>query len=419
MSRISLLARWGSRWSSFHQRGPAGTPAGGVSLSRTPVYPCGRHRSPDSAAPRHRRPDVLHRPRQRPGCRRPLSTSGSSGSSSRGLIQGYGATVDLDQLGLPLTRVRVDPPDRPVRARQLPVRLSGTVPIESCWSVPAMSPTSSRSGATFSETSRTSSSRSGRRQRLHADHHCPHYAVREPPGDVRASRPGLAGFPRPAGNLAPDGLAKVDKRQRNRSGVTRGTVASRPRNARRRRARARRGATSAQVIRMHRHPVSSATRSSLRFSRNTASVTDSPSRRYFTYFCLPSNSSHRPRCGHAKSKRAMTWPPSSTSYWGSEPEARVSSRRRMSASRPRSRCAGHEGCSTSPVLSVWGICSIDLYLCARRSGSVRFVWSRWLTTHRLDSGEAIVVMSIASRVALVTGTPPCTTTSSARSRPRC
>ena len=75
---------------------------------------------------------------------------------------------------------------------------------------------------------------------------------------------------------------------------------------------------SAQVIRMHRHPVSSRILSSRRFSRSTAAVVVSPSRRCLVYFSLPSNSSHTPYSGQAKSSLATSWPFSSrTTNWGS------------------------------------------------------------------------------------------------------
>jgi Lrp/AsnC family leucine-responsive transcriptional regulator len=53
----------------------------------------------------------------------------------RGLIKGYGATIDYDQLGLPLTAfISI----RPIDASQpddSPDRLRGIKEIESCWSV--------------------------------------------------------------------------------------------------------------------------------------------------------------------------------------------------------------------------------------------------------------------------------------------
>ena len=54
---------------------------------------------------------------------------------TRGLIKGYGATIDYDQLGLPLTAfISI----RPIDASQpddSPDRLRGIKEIESCWSV--------------------------------------------------------------------------------------------------------------------------------------------------------------------------------------------------------------------------------------------------------------------------------------------
>ncbi len=53
----------------------------------------------------------------------------------RGLIKGYGATIDHDQLGLPLTAfVSVTPID-PSEPDDYPQRLADIAEIESCWSV--------------------------------------------------------------------------------------------------------------------------------------------------------------------------------------------------------------------------------------------------------------------------------------------
>ncbi len=53
----------------------------------------------------------------------------------RGLIKGYGATVDHDQIGLPLTAfVSVTPID-PAEPDDYPLRLADITEIESCWSV--------------------------------------------------------------------------------------------------------------------------------------------------------------------------------------------------------------------------------------------------------------------------------------------
>jgi Lrp/AsnC family leucine-responsive transcriptional regulator len=54
---------------------------------------------------------------------------------SRGLIRGYGATIDHDQLGLPLTAfVSIRPMD-PSQPDDSPERLREVSEIESCWSV--------------------------------------------------------------------------------------------------------------------------------------------------------------------------------------------------------------------------------------------------------------------------------------------
>ena len=54
---------------------------------------------------------------------------------SRGLIRGYGATIDHEQVGLPLTAfVSIRPMD-PSQPDDSPERLKGVTEIESCWSV--------------------------------------------------------------------------------------------------------------------------------------------------------------------------------------------------------------------------------------------------------------------------------------------
>ncbi|HEY9565406.1 MAG TPA: Lrp/AsnC family transcriptional regulator, partial [Nocardioides sp.] len=54
---------------------------------------------------------------------------------SRGLIKGYGATIDHDQTGLPLTAFVSITPIDPAQADDYPERLSSIAEIESCWSV--------------------------------------------------------------------------------------------------------------------------------------------------------------------------------------------------------------------------------------------------------------------------------------------
>jgi len=53
----------------------------------------------------------------------------------RGLIKGYGATVDHDQLGRPLTAFISITPIDPAQADDYPDRVSSIEDIESCWSV--------------------------------------------------------------------------------------------------------------------------------------------------------------------------------------------------------------------------------------------------------------------------------------------
>lgn len=54
---------------------------------------------------------------------------------SRGLIRGYGATVDHDQIGLPLTAFISITPIDASQPDDYPSRLEGIPEIESCWSV--------------------------------------------------------------------------------------------------------------------------------------------------------------------------------------------------------------------------------------------------------------------------------------------
>lgn len=54
---------------------------------------------------------------------------------TRGLIKGYGATVDHDQIGLPLTALISITPIDPSQPDDYPERLEGISEIESCWSV--------------------------------------------------------------------------------------------------------------------------------------------------------------------------------------------------------------------------------------------------------------------------------------------
>lgn len=53
----------------------------------------------------------------------------------RGLIKGYGATIDYDQVGLPLTAFISIRPIDPSQPDDCPARLEPIPEIESCWSV--------------------------------------------------------------------------------------------------------------------------------------------------------------------------------------------------------------------------------------------------------------------------------------------
>ncbi|GAA2150797.1 Lrp/AsnC family transcriptional regulator [Nocardioides koreensis] len=54
---------------------------------------------------------------------------------SRGMIRGYGATIDHEQLGLPLAAFISIRPIDPSQPDDSPERLQGIREIESCWSV--------------------------------------------------------------------------------------------------------------------------------------------------------------------------------------------------------------------------------------------------------------------------------------------
>jgi Lrp/AsnC family leucine-responsive transcriptional regulator len=54
---------------------------------------------------------------------------------SRGLIKGYGATIDYEQVGFPLTAFISIRPMDPSQPDDAPERLRGIREIESCWSV--------------------------------------------------------------------------------------------------------------------------------------------------------------------------------------------------------------------------------------------------------------------------------------------
>jgi Lrp/AsnC family leucine-responsive transcriptional regulator len=54
---------------------------------------------------------------------------------SRGLIRGYGATIDHEQVGLPLTAFVSIRPIDPSQPDDSPARLKDVTEIESCWSV--------------------------------------------------------------------------------------------------------------------------------------------------------------------------------------------------------------------------------------------------------------------------------------------
>ena len=107
----------------------------------------------------------------------------------RGLITGYGATVNHAEIGLPLTAFISIRPIDPSEPDDSPERLRDIPEIESCWSVAGEesyilkvrvpTPVDPRGPARPDPC---------RRQRLHAHHDRALHAVREPPGDLGVSR---------------------------------------------------------------------------------------------------------------------------------------------------------------------------------------------------------------------------------------
>ena len=100
----------------------------------------------------------------------------------RGLIKGYGAMIDYDQVGLPLTAFISIRPIDPSQPDDSPDRLRGITEIESCWSVAGDESYILKVRVGTPERPRgPARADPGRRQRLHADHDRAVHAVREPP----------------------------------------------------------------------------------------------------------------------------------------------------------------------------------------------------------------------------------------------
>ena len=105
----------------------------------------------------------------------------------RGLITGYGATVNHAEIGLPLTAFISIRPIDPSEPDDSPDRLRDILEIESCWSVAGEESYILKVRVpTPADLEDLLARIRCRRQRLHPHHHRPVHAVREPPGDVGA-----------------------------------------------------------------------------------------------------------------------------------------------------------------------------------------------------------------------------------------
>ena len=115
---------------------------------------------------------------------------------SRGLIQGYGATIDHEQLGLPLTAFISIRPIDPSQPDDSPERVRDIPEIESCWSVAGDESYILKVRVADAGRPRGPAGPDPRRrERLHAHHDRAVHAVRGPPGQltdrgVELTRPG-------------------------------------------------------------------------------------------------------------------------------------------------------------------------------------------------------------------------------------
>ena len=100
----------------------------------------------------------------------------------RGLITGYGATVDHDQLGRPLTAFISITPIDPSQPDDYPDRLKGITEIESCWSVAGEESYILKIRVATPARARGAAGPDPRgRERLHPHHDRAVDALREPP----------------------------------------------------------------------------------------------------------------------------------------------------------------------------------------------------------------------------------------------
>ena len=221
----------------------------------------------------------------------------------RGLILGYGATVNHDEMGLPLTAFISIRPIDPSQPDDYPERLRRSRRSSRAGRSPARSPTSSRCGWPRPATSRTCSPGSARPPTCDPHHDRAVDLLREPPrvGEDRRlnrrSRRLAARRRHPRGcRDAPERVRRSEPFATDGRGCARLAGRGRPR--------------SAQVIRMQTQSVSSRTRSSRRFSRThdiARAVSPGPQQRSCTSR-MPSNSTKTPYSGHAKSTRATSRP---------------------------------------------------------------------------------------------------------------
>ena len=107
----------------------------------------------------------------------------------RGLITGYGASLDHDQMGLPLTAFISIRPIDPSQPDDSPDRLAGIGEIESCWSVAGDESYILKVRVATPDRPRGAAGPGpGGGERLHADHDRAVDAVREPPRQLSCGR---------------------------------------------------------------------------------------------------------------------------------------------------------------------------------------------------------------------------------------
>ena len=102
----------------------------------------------------------------------------------RGLITGYGASIDHEELGLPLTAFVSITPIDPSQPDDYPERLRGIAEIESCWSVAGDESYILKVRVETRRARGPAGPDPVRGQRLHPHHDRAQHAVREPPGHL-------------------------------------------------------------------------------------------------------------------------------------------------------------------------------------------------------------------------------------------